>query len=166
MGKLRRRALTLRSFPEYRHEVECLNTARQKGRLERSGNWSLDQCCQHLGRWIEFSIEGFPFKYPWRFRLAGRLVRIVSWRWLVSIALRPGFVNPQSAKAVKPDSSVPEGAGVRYLLQQFDRVKNGEQMTQPSPVEGRITHDQWCYFHLRHAELHLSFQHVIGCLND
>jgi len=31
-------------------------------------------------------------------------------------------------------------------------------MEQPSPVEGRIRHDQWRYFHLRHAELHLSFQ--------
>ena len=30
-------------------------------------------------------------------------------------------------------------------------------MRQPSPFEGRITHDQWVYGHLRHAELHLSF---------
>ena len=33
-------------------------------------------------------------------------------------------------------------------------------MTQPSPVEGPISHLQWWYFRLRHAELHLSFQNV------
>ena len=32
-------------------------------------------------------------------------------------------------------------------------------MTQPSPVEGPISHEQWWYFHLQHAQLHLSFQH-------
>ena len=32
-------------------------------------------------------------------------------------------------------------------------------MTQPNPVEGPITHEQWWYFHLQHAKLHLSFQH-------
>jgi hypothetical protein len=111
-----------------------------------------------LGRWIEFSIDGFPFQYPLRFRVLGRVVRSVSWRWLVALAARPGFLNPPSVGAVEPDATIPEGDGVVYLLTQISRVEAGERMNQASPVEGPITHAQWCYFHLRHAELHLSFQ--------
>src|SRR5262249_26125168 len=150
--------LALQSICEFRQEIDRLNVSRQQGRLQKGGNWSLDQCCQHLARWIEFSIDGFPFKYPWYLRLIGRLVRVASWHWLVWMLLRPGFVNPPSARAVEPDSSVSAGDGVKYLLQQISRIESGERMVQPSPVEGPITHDQWCYFHLRHAELHLSFQ--------
>jgi hypothetical protein len=151
---------------ELRQEIERLNAARLRGQLEAVGNWSLDQCCQHLGRWIEFSFDGFPFQYPWCYRLIGRIARLVSWRWLVSMALRPGFRNPSSAKAVEPDALIPGGSGVKYLLEQIGRVESGERIGQPSPVEGRITHEQWCYFHLRHAELHLSFQIVVGAAED
>ena len=88
-------------------------------------------------------------------------MRLVSWRCLVSLALRPGFLNPPSARAVEPDPIVAEGQGVAYLLQQISRLEGGERMEQPSPVEGRITAEQWRYCHLRHAELHLSCQ-VVG----
>jgi hypothetical protein len=162
MANYQRRSLVIQTMNDLRREIERRNVARQQGHLEAVGNWSLDQCCQHLGRWIEFSIDGFPFQYPWHFRLIGRIVRLVSRRWLVSMALRPGFLNPPSVRAVKPDTSIADGDGVRYLLQQANRLENGERMVQPSPVEGQITHDQWCYFHLRHAELHLSFQIVVG----
>ena len=157
-----RRSLAIRSIREFRQEVERLNEAHQRGLLDAVGNWSLDQCCQHLGRWIAFSLDGFPFQYAWHLRFAGRLVRLVSWRWLVSLALRPGFVNPPSAKAVEPDALIADGSGVECLLQQIGRIESGGQMMQPSPVEGPITHEQWCYFHLRHADLHLSFQVPVG----
>jgi len=64
-----RRFLAIQSISEFRREIEGLNEAHRQGHLKAVGNWSLDQCCQHLGRWIEFSIDGFPFRYPWRFRL-------------------------------------------------------------------------------------------------
>jgi hypothetical protein len=153
-----RRRLTLASFAALSAEVERLRAAHGRAELLRAGNWSLDQCCQHLGRWIEFSIDGFPFQYPWHLRVLARLMRLVSWRWLVDLAARPGFVNPPGVRAVEPDAAIPDGEGVRYLLKQLARVQAGERMLQPSPVEGPLTHEQWCYFHLRHAELHLSFQ--------
>jgi hypothetical protein len=161
MTQLQRRSLHLSSFDDFRQEVMRLKYAQKQGNLYRAGRWSLDQCCQHLGRWVEFSIDGFPFKYPWHLRLMGRLVRLVSWRFLVSLASRPGFKNPSTVKAVEPDAVIPGGEGVQFLLRQLARVENGERMAQPSPVEGPITHEQWYYFHLRHAELHLSFQ-IVG----
>lgn len=145
---------------DFRNAMQRLDSARQAGGLESLGAWSLDRCCQHLGRWIEFSIDGFPFRYPFRYRLLGRLARVISWRSLVRLATRPGFVNPRCAEAVEPDVAIADGAGVAYLLRQLDRLDAGETMTQPSPVEGPISHDQWWYFHLRHAELHLRFQRI------
>jgi Protein of unknown function (DUF1569) len=158
MAHCQRRSLALESLDDLQGEILRLDDVRNEGTLNRAGNWSLDQCCQHLGRWVGFSIDGFPFKYPWRFRLIGRLVRLVSWRLLVSLALRPGFMNPPTAKAVEPDAIIADGEGVKYLQRQLARLEHGERMTQTSPVEGPISHEQWCYFHLRHAELHLSFQ--------
>lgn len=67
--------------------------------------------------------------------------------------------NSPSVQVIEPNQGIPDGAGVSYLLRQVDRIDAGEQMTQPSPVEGPITHEQWWYFHLKHAELHLKFQH-------
>jgi hypothetical protein len=88
MANSQRRSLSIGTLDDYRQEIVQLDHARHERDLNRTGNWSLDQCCQHLGRWIKFSIDGFPFKYPWHHRLIGRLVRLVSWRLLVSIASR------------------------------------------------------------------------------
>ena len=63
MAQLRRRLLTLGSLAEYRQEIERLDAVGKQRNLERAGNWSLDQCCQHLGRWIEFSIDGVGMVY-------------------------------------------------------------------------------------------------------
>jgi hypothetical protein len=153
-----RRPVRLDTLADFRLEIDTLETARKAENLERTGKWSLDQCCQHLARWIEFSFDGFPFQYPWPYRLLGRLLRLVSWQLLVSLSLRPGFVNPPSVKAVEPDTVVTDGEGVSYLIRQLSRIEGGERMSQPSPVEGRLTHEQWVYFHLRHAELHLGYQ--------
>src|SRR5215475_2871324 len=115
MTVLQRRILILPSLNTLREEVEHLRAVEEAGDLQAAGNWSLDQCCQHLGRWVQFSIDGFAFQYPWPYRLLGRLMRLVSWRGLVHLALRPGFVNPPSVKAVEPDACIDQGQGVAYL---------------------------------------------------
>ena len=53
-------------------------------------------------------------------------------------------------------------AAAAHLRRQLARVRDGERMTQACSVEGRYTHEQWAYTHLRHAELHLSFLAVEG----
>ena len=156
MPRIPGRTLALKSLEDLHDEVVRLEETSRRQRVSHSGTWSLDQCCQHLARWIEFSIDGFAFKYPWPFRLLGRIVRVVSWRWLVTAALRPGFVNPPAARAVEPDATLNEGEGVADLLRQLARLENGARTEQPSPVEGPLSHEEWCYFHLRHAEPALS----------
>src|SRR5262245_37216677 len=109
MAHRKRRSLALESLDDFHREIVRLDDAGNEGILHGAGNWSLDQCCQHLGRWIEFSIDGFPLKYPWRFRVMGRLVRLVSWRLLVVLALRAGFMNPPATRAVEPDAIIADG---------------------------------------------------------
>ncbi|MBX9790619.1 MAG: DUF1569 domain-containing protein [Pirellulales bacterium] len=139
MPRIPSRTLTLQSIEELHDEIVRLDEARTRQCLSHSGTWSLDQCCQHLARWIEFSIDGFAFKYPWPFRLLGRIVRFVLWQCLVTLAMRPGFVNPRAARAVEPDAKPNEGEGVADLLRQLARLENGTRMEQPSPVEGPLS---------------------------
>jgi hypothetical protein len=152
-----RRPLHLETIDELVAEVDRLAAAEAAGTVRRLGNWSPAQAFQHLGRFIEFSFDGFPFRYPWPMRLVCRILRLISWRWLVALALRPGFKNPPAAAAVEPDPSVPLETATAYLRGQLERIRRGERMTQPSPAEGWVLHEQWVYAHLRHAELHLSF---------
>jgi hypothetical protein len=141
-------------------EVERVVAAEAAGRVRPLGNWSAAQVLQHLGRLIEFSLDGFPFRYPWHLRLGARLIRLISWRWLLALAFRPGFRNPPQAAALEPDPAVTLDEAAGYLRRQLARIRAGERMTRPSPAEGPITHEQWVLAHLRHAELHLSFLDV------
>jgi hypothetical protein len=152
-----RRALHLASLDDLSAEVERLAEAAAAGHVRALGNWSPAQALWHIGRLIGFSLDGFPFRYPWWLRWPARLLRLMSWRWLVRLAFRPGFTNPPAARAVEPDPAVPLPEAVAFLSGQLDRLRRGERMTYPSPVEGPITHEQWLFAHLRHAELHLSF---------
>ncbi len=138
-------------------EVDRVLSAAAAGKVRSLGNWSPAQVFQHIGRLIEFSFDGFPFRYEWPIRWASRLLRLISWRWLLTLAFRPGFRNPSQAAVLEPDPAVDLEHAAEYLQRQIGRIRGGERMTQPSPAEGRLSHSQWVQVHLRHAELHLSF---------
>ena len=152
-----RRVLHFDTIDDLLAEVGGVVEASKAGQVRPLGNWSAAQVLQHLGRMVEFSFDGFPFVYPFWLRVVCRLMRLVSWRWLVAIAFRPGFRNPASAAPLEPDPDVTLDTAAEYLRGQLERIQKGQRMTQPSPAEGPVTHEQWVYAHLRHAELHLSF---------
>ena len=148
------------SVDDLRAEVERLAMAARSGRVRSSGNWSVAQMFQHVGRLIEFSFDGCPFRYPWWLRWPARVLGAVAWRRMIALAFRPGFRNPPAAAALEPDQDVPHDTAAAYIRAQLDRVLQGEQMTQPGPIGDVRSHDQWVYVHLRHAELHLGFLHI------
>ncbi|HEY8503594.1 MAG TPA: DUF1569 domain-containing protein [Gemmataceae bacterium] len=157
-----RREVRLDTYEDLLAEVDRVVAAEREGRLRALGNWTPGQIFQHLGRWIEFAIDGFPFRYPWWVRVPGRVLTAVSWRWFYKTALKPGFRNPGEAKAVEPEASVSLEEGADYLRRQVRRVLDGEKMQQPSPGGWRLSHGQWEWVQLRHAEMHLSFLHIGG----
>ena len=152
-----RRPVHLRTVADLAAEVERVAQAAAARHVRTLGNWSVAQLLWHLGRLMEFSLGGFPFRYPWPVRWPARLLRVLSWRWLLALAFRPGFRNPPVAEPLEPEPAVSLAEAVRYLRGQLERISSGERMTAANPSMGPLSHEQWVEVHLRHAELHLSF---------
>jgi hypothetical protein len=152
-----RRRIQLHSLDELLAEIERVTSAAGKGEVRSLGNWSAAQMFWHLGKFIELSFDGFPFRYRPAPAWVIRLLRFFAWRWLIALTFRPGFKNPAEAAIVEPDPSVTLDSASGYLKQQLARIGSGERMTQQCSIEGPFGHEEWIYIHLRHAELHLSF---------
>jgi hypothetical protein len=57
-----RRRVRLPTIDDLVAEVERLSVAGAAGRVRPLGNWSPAQVLGHLGRLIEMSIDGFPYR--------------------------------------------------------------------------------------------------------
>jgi hypothetical protein len=116
------------------------------------GNWPLRQLLTHLAMAMNRSIDGITFKAPWYARLLGRLKK----RRFLEQGISPGIKIPKGreAGAYPLVASSPEALDI--LRKAVSRMRN-EKATVTHPLLGPLTHDQWIQFHLRHAELHLSF---------
>jgi hypothetical protein len=152
-----RRTIHLRSLDDLAAEAERIVAAAEAGWARALGKWSPAQILQHVGRLIEFSLDGFPFRYAWYLRWPVQVLYFISWRWLLALAIRPGFKNPPQARALEPDPDVTLAEAANYLRAQLARIKRGEKMTALSPTGEHPTHDEWIEAHLRHAELHFGF---------
>src|SRR5437588_3710761 len=93
----RRRPVRLRTIDDLLAEVDRVTAAAAAGRVRSLGNWSPAQVLWHIGRFVELSLDGFPFRYRRRPEWIVRLFRILAWRWLIALAFRPGFQNPPEA---------------------------------------------------------------------
>jgi hypothetical protein len=153
----KRRAVRLQTVEDLQAEAERVAAAVAAGRVRALGNWSPAQVFWHVGRLIELSFDGFSWRYRRGPQWLTRPFRLLAWRWLIRLALRPGFRNPPEAAALEPPATVSWEEAAAYLRRQIERIPSGERMTQEAAVEGPYTHEQWLYIHLRHAELHLGF---------
>jgi hypothetical protein len=116
------------------------------------GNWPLDQLLTHLAIGIDGSIDGISGKAPFVVRLVGPFIKARVFK----NGLSPGFRLPKKLEAV----AFPVGASPQEALEQLRgavRRTENEKMTAVHSVFGKLSHDEWLQFHLRHAELHLSF---------
>jgi hypothetical protein len=154
---VKRRAVRLATVDDLAAEVDRVAAAAAAGRVRSLGNWSPAQALWHLGKLIELSFDGFSWRYRRGPQWITRPLRLLAWRQLIRVALRPGFQNPPEAAALEPDASLSLEEATAYLRRQIERIRQGEQMTQEVAVEGPYSHDQWVFIHLRHAELHLGF---------
>jgi hypothetical protein len=151
-----RRPVKLRTMADLLAEAERIVAAAGAGHVRSLGNWSPAQVLWHIARLMEFSFDGFAWRYRRGPQWLTRPFRLLAWRWMIRLAFRPGFGNPPEAAALEPPAVRLEEAAAA-LRRQLARLERGERMTQESAVEGPYTHEQWVYIHLRHAELHLSF---------
>ncbi len=145
-----RRRLRFHSFDEMMAEAEALAEA---GEVTSLGNWSVGQTLKHLGVAMEGSINGTGFKVPLWLTIVGR---IYVKRLLLNGPFPAGFKLPASAgKRLIPDQTTP-AEGMAALRHGVQRLRS-ETARSRHPVAGPLSIEEWDRFHLRHAEMHLSF---------
>lgn len=113
------------------------------------GNWTPGQIYQHLADTVNSSIDGFSSMFPAPVRW---FLTLVMKRRFLTKGLPAGFKAP--ANFVPDTTSVEDGLSV--LKKAVSRL-NEETTRALHPGFGTLTLDEWTQFHLRHAELHMSF---------
>jgi len=140
----------------YRSYQEILDDAHRlaAGPHRSLGNWSLGQVLKHLGNAMQGSVDGQGFPVKWYLRWLGPIV--IKPR-LIKGPFPAGFRLPLRAaeKLVARDTTTFD-EGMAALLAGIERLQR-ETSRASHPVAGRLTIDEWDQFHLRHAEMHMSF---------
>jgi hypothetical protein len=149
-----RRVLRFETLEDVLRDAELLTEAARRGTLRSTGNWTLGQAFGHLATWVNMPFNGYPEMRPpkWWMRLARPLV---TW-WIVNKGFPAGVRIEGVAGGTFGIEPCGIDEGLDRLRSALDRLAR-EAPTQTSPVFGPMTREEWVKFHLRHAELHLSF---------
>jgi hypothetical protein len=113
------------------------------------GNWTPGQIFQHLADTMNSSIDGFSGMFS------------APVRWVLSLLMKRRFLYKRLPAGFKaPANFVPDATsvedGLTALKKAMSRLQ--EDTTRAlHPGFGSLTLDEWTQFHLRHAELHMSF---------
>ena len=119
-----------------------------------TGNWNAAENIYHVAYLIGMANRGFDFKVPLPMKLIGRTLKLMN---MHVKPINPG-INPP-AKVVAAFAP-PQGITVKQAIQKLrDEVAYAKDhgMTHPSPLFGKLTHDEWVQTNCRHAELHFGF---------
>ena len=150
-----RRELRFGRLSDIERDVDLLDAAAS---IRNTGNWSPGQVLEHVTMFIEYSLDGFPFKAPALLRVLGPMMRD---RVLLR-PMKPGFKSPRTMHAAVPEADVSWERALSRFRKSMERIDGGDRMTHRSPVFGELNHEQWCQMHCRHAELHFSFLHPMN----
>lgn len=130
---------------------DLLQDAQQLAELETRvlGNWSQGQIYEHLARALDGSIDGAGFAIPTPVRW---LMTLLMKRKFLKVAIPVGFKAPNH---MVPDETSTE-AGLAALQTAIARQKQESERAM-HPGFGNLSREEWNDFHLRHAEMHMSF---------
>ncbi len=146
-AKIQRRRLDFRHFAQVAEDLDRLHALG----YTRSGRWDLAQICEHLAVFMEMSLTGFRFRFPWPMRVMGRSVLRQLTLWRRSIPT--GFSAPRE---LNPRSELSHAAAIAVVKKLLCRVRDAQRF-QPSPLFGRMSAEEWRQIHLIHCAHHLSF---------
>lgn len=143
-----RRDLHFSNFDELLADVEQLAS----GEVRTLGNWSFAQVLLHLARSLDSAIDGAPFSFP------------APIQWLMSLLMKNRFLTkpltPGFKLPAKAGKLIPEEVSLAEALEVFrkaiDRSKKQTNRARHGGF-GKLTREESDQFHLRHAEMHLSF---------
>lgn len=140
----------------YQSLDDLLADARQlaSSEVEMLGNWSLGQILKHLAAAYEGSIDGLDVKVPWLMKVMAKLLMK---KKFLEDAVPPGFkITGANRKVLVAPDSISTDEGLAALEKAVERLKT-ETTRANHPVFDRLSVDEWNAFHLRHAEMHMSF---------
>jgi hypothetical protein len=144
------------SVPELRAELDRMKRAHEQGALSTSGGWTVGQNLEHCAKFIKESFDGFTITMPIAFRLLGSTVLKPLYTKPKS-QFKPGIKAPKGAANLMPSADVSIEEGLTIMDEQLTRIESGEQMTQPSPLFGKLSNEQWVNVHLSHCRMHFGF---------
>ena len=149
-----RRALSFSDLDEVMPEVDWLLEGHTT-----TGHWSLGQICNHLGTWIQCSVEGFPEQAPWLLRqTVGPMAR----RRVLDTGVMPeGIKLPEKYLPNHGLDSRAEAEALRATIRFF--AAHAGRLAD-HPLFGSMSHDEWIRYHAIHCAHHLSFAlpHVLS----
>lgn len=145
-----RRVLRLTSIDDVLRDAEAMVALGP--RLRTLGNWSAGQILDHIAAFIEQSVNGFDTRAPWVVRAVARLGKPL----VLKRTMRPGLPLPKRFASLQPRPAISTDEGLGRLRGAVE-LANARGMTQPSPILGPMTHEDWQKLHSRHAEMHCSF---------
>jgi|TARA_R110002094_G_scaffold121117_2_gene115933 Protein of unknown function (DUF1569) len=147
---------TFRSIDELSAELDRIEAAHQSGTLSTAGGWTPGQCMSHTAVFIKSSYDGFELGAPWILRaVCSLLLKPIATK--PKSQMKPGIKLPAKAKELLPEDAVSVEEGIAQMRTQIARIKSGEQMTQVSPLLGKMSHEQWVNLHLNHCRMHFGF---------
>jgi len=145
-----RRNISYKNFDDLLADAESL--AGQE--VTTVGNWSFAQIIDHVAIALDGSIDGVDMRAPWLMRVVAKLFLK---KKFLNQTLTPGYQLPESAKAqFVPSESVSLEDALTHFRHAIGRCKS-ETQRAPNVLLGHLTREESDRFHLRHAEMHMSF---------
>lgn len=148
--KLSRRELTFASFDQVLAEVRFLSRVG----YHRVGKWTLGQTCEHLARFMDYSLDGFP-PTPFYAALIRPVARMMYLGKILKQQRLPAGVS--TLPTLVPGEWADDDLAVAQLTSAINRVQAPDAEFQPSPLFGKLTPEQWRKVHLWHCQHHLEF---------
>jgi len=150
-----RRDLRLSTLDDLRAELDRVQTAHDTASLRHTGNWTPGQILQHLAIFMECALDGFPGRAPFFVRWIA--IPLFKKKAVSGVPMPPGFKLPKQASFMLPGDATTFEQGMDRLRSVLARLDADEKFTQPSPLLGRLSHEQWVRIQLGHASMHLGF---------
>ena len=146
-----RRSLHFTSLPQIVDDAETV----LDGPHHTTGNWTAGQIIDHVAGLIDLSNgETESFEVPLPVKLFGRGLKLIGAH---RKPFKPGLKPPPSVwQKLAPAAEISEADGLARLKHAVG-VASRSPMTTPSPLFGKLSHEDWVILHCRHAELHFSF---------
>jgi Protein of unknown function (DUF1569) len=162
--KVSRRSCSYKTLEEFKEDLQRVESANQAGTLSCSGNWTAGMNLEHIAKAFEFSLDGFPIRVAAPVRWIATLMfkkKILSGETFpAGIKPPPKFLVQGDLSAPLPDKNTSFEDGMSRLREVINRLETGSRFTAPSPVFGKLTHEESMRVQLGHAALHMGFMRL------